>query len=93
MEFEYDVGKSEANYSKHGIDFQEAQTLWQDEYRIEFPARSDDELRVMLIAQMRGRVWAAFYTLRGDRIRIISVRRARDYEKEDYFSRRIGREV
>jgi uncharacterized protein len=34
MHFEYDPAKSEANAEKHGIDFEEAQTLWDDLHRV-----------------------------------------------------------
>ncbi|MBM4045702.1 MAG: hypothetical protein FJ279_11350 [Planctomycetes bacterium] len=40
MEFEFDPKKSESNKQKHGIDFLEAQALWQDTDRIEVPART-----------------------------------------------------
>lgn len=31
MKFEYDSNKSDVNDEKHGINFEEAKTLWQDE--------------------------------------------------------------
>jgi len=49
--FEYDPNKSQANKEKHGIDFDEAQSLWLDEDRINFPAQSDTEDRNALIAK------------------------------------------
>ena len=80
MAFEYDPNKSASNKIKHGIDFEEAQILWQDPNRLVIPAKSDDELRFALLASSDGKVWAAFYTLRSEVIRIISVRRARKAE-------------
>ena len=38
MEFEFDPVKSASNYEKHGVDFVQAQELWQDPMRIEVPA-------------------------------------------------------
>ena len=70
-----------AKAPKHGIDFLDAQALWNDPDRLEIPARSSDEPRIQMIGRIRGSVWSAFVTRRGDRIRIISVRRARDEEK------------
>ena len=39
MEFEFDPAKSASNQEKHGVDFVQAQQLWQDPMRIEVPAR------------------------------------------------------
>jgi uncharacterized DUF497 family protein len=85
MEFEYDSAKSKTNKAKHGIDFDEAQALWLDEDRIEFPARSDTEERHALMAMKDEKIWVAFYTMRGTSLRIISVRRARENEEKTYY--------
>jgi uncharacterized DUF497 family protein len=85
MDFEFDSAKSAANLRKHGIDFIGAQALWSDPDRLEIPARSLDEPRTQVIGRMANGVWSAFITMRGDRVRIISVRRARDEEKAAYL--------
>ncbi len=79
--FEFDPRKSTANKDKYGIDFEEAQKLWGDPDRLVIPARSDDEERYAILARYRGKIWAAFYTIRGGSTRIISVRRARQAEE------------
>jgi len=84
--FEFDLNKSESNKQKHGIDFGDAQRLWEDEDRIVFPAKSDNENRYAIIAELNNKIWVAFHTMRDDRTRIISVRRARTKEKEVYES-------
>lgn len=86
MEFEYDSEKSRSNKAKHGIDFDEAQSLWNDPDCIGFPAKSDDEDRYALLAMLNGKLWVAFYTCREDKIRIISTRRARINERKLYES-------
>ena len=40
--FEFDAKKSESNRTKHGIDFVEAQELWNDPMLLEIPAKTDD---------------------------------------------------
>jgi uncharacterized protein len=85
MDFEFDPAKSAVNLEKHGIDFVAAQALWSDPDRLEVPARSSDEPRTQVIGRIGGVVWSAFVTVRGDRIRIISVRRARNEEAAAYF--------
>ena len=86
MRFEFDPKKSIANKAKHGIDFTEAQKLWDDPDRIEIPAKTVDEVRYMLIAKYREKHWSAIFTIRTDNIRIISVRRSRREETEIYES-------
>ena len=84
MEFEFDAQKSEQNKQKHGIDFDEAQSLWKDPARIEVPARTEDEPRYLLIGMIEDKHWSAVFTYRGGKIRIISVRRSRKEEIEIY---------
>ena len=86
MDFEYDRQKNEANKAMHGIDFDEAPALWQDPALIEIPARAMDEPRSLAIAQWAGHHWSAIFTRRSERIRLISVRRARAEEVKDYES-------
>ncbi len=84
MEFEFDENKSQSNQEKHGIDFVEAQALWEDEDRLEVPAKTSEEPRLVIIGTIGLKVWAAVVTYRGENIRIISVRRARKREVELY---------
>ena len=80
MDFEYDSTKSASNLSKHGIDFDQAQALWDDPWMLEAPAKTGDEPRFISIGKIEGKHWAAVWTPRGDAVRIISVRRARKEE-------------
>ena len=86
MEFEFDEQKSKANKTKHGIDFVEAQELWKDPDLLEIPARTEDEPRRILIGKIGEKHWSAVITYRGERTRIISVRRSRKEERELYES-------
>ena len=86
MEFEFDENKSRANESKHGIDFVEAQALWFDGMLVEIPARTEDESRFLVVGTVGGQHWSAVITYRGERIRIISVRRSRPEEVAIYES-------
>lgn len=86
MIFEFDPGKSAANKQKHGIDFEEAQSLWLEYRRVEIYARTIGEPRKILIAQLNDEIWSAIFTLRNDAIRLISVRKSRKNEKEIYYN-------
>ena len=86
MQFEFDTSKSERNLKKHGIDFFQAQLLWEDPERIVIPARMVDEPRYMIISKFEEKLWSCIFTIRDDNIRIISVRRSRKEEVEIYES-------
>jgi uncharacterized DUF497 family protein len=81
--FEFDPAKSARNKAKHGIDFEEAQQLWQSKtvsVRVDFP----DELRRLVVGVIDGKHWTAIVTERAGRTRLISVRRSREKECEIY---------
>ena len=84
MNFEFDSAKSKINQKKHGIDFIEAQVLWEDPDLLEIPARTTDEPRFLVIGKIAVKYWSGVITYRGSNIRIIFVRRARDEEIEIY---------
>ncbi|MEJ5293578.1 MAG: BrnT family toxin [Candidatus Methanosuratincola sp.] len=84
MEFEFDPIKSQANKNKHGIDFVEAQAIWQDPDYVVVPAVTTDEARFLVVGKIAGNHWSAIITYRGERIRIISVRRSRESEVKLY---------
>ena len=84
--FEFDTAKSETNRAKHGIDFVEAQSLWNDPMLLEIPAKTEDEPRYLVIGSIDGKYWSAVITYRGSNVRLISVRRARTEEVALYES-------
>ena len=86
MEFEFDPKKSENNKQKHGIDFYEAQELWDDPDFIEIPVKTSDEPRYLVIGKVSGKHWSGIITYRTEKIRIISVRRSRKEEVDIYES-------
>jgi uncharacterized DUF497 family protein len=82
--FEFDESKSGANQVKHGIDFVQAQALWLDESLLRVAARAGGEPRFVFIGMIGDKHWSAVVTYRGDKIRLISVRRARPLEVQLY---------
>jgi uncharacterized protein len=88
LEFEWHDGKAEANLETHGVSFDLATTVFKDPFAVE---RLDDredygEERFVIIGMAEGQVLLfVAYTEREQRIRIISVRRATQYEQDDYF--------
>jgi uncharacterized protein len=84
MEFEFDSKKSDSNKQKHGIDFYEAEALWDDPDLIEIPVKTVDEQRYLVIGKLAEKYWSGVITYLGEKIRIISVRRSRKEEVEIY---------
>jgi len=81
----YDEDKSKSNKEKHGIDFVEAQNLWQNEEGLIVPAKIvGEEVRYALISIFKSKCYVAIFTLRDDVYRIISVRRCRKNEEKSY---------
>jgi uncharacterized protein len=84
VNFEYDPQKSEINLAKHGINFEHAQALWEDEHHLEIPAKPMDEPRFLVIGKIKDKLWSAVITYRAQQVRIISLRRSREDERELY---------
>lgn len=87
VNFEWDPKKSHLNKEKHGVSFSEAVGIWQGAHlTIDTIAKSEDgETRCATIGLVGDTLHTAIWTMRGEKIRIISVRRARDGEKKAYW--------
>jgi uncharacterized DUF497 family protein len=84
--FEFNSNKSESNRLKHGIDFEQAQALWNDPLLLEIPAKLEDEPRFLVIGIIEKQHWSAIVTYRNANIRLVSVRRSRKEEVALYES-------
>jgi hypothetical protein len=85
MEIEYDENKSKINKQKHGLDFEEAKKLFEDNNALVIPAKIvENEKRFALISKCLGKCFVAIFTFRGEKIRLISVRRCRKNEEVNY---------
>jgi uncharacterized DUF497 family protein len=87
MEFEWNEDKAQANLSNHGVSFDEAKTVFDDPFFIDFydPDHSDDEERYIIIGQSQHqRLLVVSYTERRDKTRLISAREATKLEKDAY---------
>jgi len=85
MEFEWDENKNQANFLKHGIEFNDAISIF-DGRVIEYVSTKRDygELRVTAIGDLNGKVVVIIYTLSNGAYRIISARRAGRNERRTY---------
>lgn len=87
-EFEWDPRKAGVNRRKHGIDFADATAVFEDERALTVPdtITAVDEARMLSLGRdAMGRVLVVACTWRGDRIRLISARRATPSERRQYL--------
>ena len=87
--FEWDPRKSRANFKKHKITFAEAESVFYDEsgLLIEDPEHSEDEDRFLLLglsATLRELIVSHCYRQADGIIRIISARKAKPRERQQY---------
>lgn len=87
MEFEWNPDKAKLNVEKHGISFQEAATVFNDPLSVTFPDpdHSIGENRYVIIGISRSRqLLVVAHTDRGEKVRIISARKATRPERRFY---------
>jgi len=85
--FEWDPRKARANRRKHGIDFADATAVFEDEQALTVAddiTAVDEERFLTMGRDALGRTLIVAYTWRGDRIRLISARRATRDERRQY---------
>jgi uncharacterized protein len=87
MKYKWDQQKAKTNLSKHGISFEEAQTVFDDPLYVDFydPDHSENEDRYIIIGESsKNRVLLVSYTERGEQIRLISARQVTKQELKAY---------
>ncbi len=91
MEFEWDENKRRINLREHGLDFADAYLAFTEDTFVITDDREDyGEDRYILLGLMRERIVVIAFTVRGDVIRVISMRKANKREQKSYVQRRFG---
>jgi len=93
LEFEWDNKKNKINTKKHGVSFEEARTVFYDEYAIQFfdPEHSEIEVRFLLLGmsfKLKTLVVCHCFRQEETIVRIISARKADKDEEQVYWSYR-----
>lgn len=87
--YEWDPAKAAANLAKHGVDFADAVGVFEDDRAITIDDNSTDEARFKTLgSDFLSRVLVVAYTYRGDRIRLISARKATARQRDLYERKR-----
>jgi uncharacterized DUF497 family protein len=90
MKFEWDESNARTNLSKHGVDFVDAARIFDDHaasHAIDDMMEYGEE-RTEAIGIVDGIVLVVIYVERGERIRLISARKATRREEDDHFRER-----
>ncbi len=91
MKFEWDDNKRRINLRKHGLDFTNAYRAFNEDAFVITDDREDyNESRYILLGFMRERIVVIAFTVRGDVIRVISMRKANKREQKSYLQRQFG---
>jgi uncharacterized protein len=87
-EFEWDNAKAALNWRSHGVSFEMARDVFKDIFAIEWTddRRGDAEERFVTVGMVDSRLLFVVYTLRGERIRIVSAREAEPRERRRYHN-------
>ena len=88
MNFEWDENKNKSNQEKHEIDFNDAKDVFEDPKSIETEDTRKEygEKRFIIIGKARNVILTVVYTIRATAIRLISARRSRRNERNNYNS-------
>ncbi len=85
MKYQWDKNKAISNFQKHGVEFADAVSIFQDDLAITIADHRFDEERFVSIGMDAfGRILVVVFTWRGDEIRLISARRAERSERKQY---------
>ena len=85
--FEWDEKKASSNVQKHGVTFEEATTVLQDELSLtihDAPHSIAEERFAEMGLSSKGHILVVIYTERGNNIRILSCRKATAHERKAY---------
>lgn len=85
MEFEFDPAKDEANRFKHGLRLAFGMRVFLDPDYVVIPTvrLDDEEERFKAIGYVDGKLYIAVHVWRGEKVRLISVRRSNASEQRD----------
>ncbi len=87
MDYEWDEDKNLKNINIHKLDFLDADLVFENEYKITNAAPNSNEKRFLDFAEVNGKVLALVYTLRDDRVRVISFRIASRKERRFFYEK------
>ncbi len=85
MKYEWDENKRDANFEKHGVDFNEVENFeWDSAIETIDDRKDSEEQRWIAVGRIISRIYVVIYTIRNKNIRVISLRKANTRERNYY---------
>jgi len=91
-DFEWDEPKNASNRKKHGLSFEQAKEVFEDDNRLQFITTRNGERRYLTIGKAFKVIMTVVYTIRNLTFRLISVRRSRKDEREAYLTSSLSKQ-
>jgi len=91
-DFEWDEPKNASNRKKHGLSFEQAKAVFEDDNRLQFITTRNGERRYLTIGKAFKVIMTVVYTIRNLTFRLISVRRSRKDEREAYLTSSLSKQ-
>ena len=91
--FEWDNNKNRSNQKKHGISFEDASDIFNDNDRIQYQETRDGEKRYKIIGKAFEAIITVIYTMRDLIVRIISARRSSKDERKAYLTNKLSKKA
>ncbi|MEZ4989819.1 MAG: BrnT family toxin [Saprospiraceae bacterium] len=91
--FEWDNNKNRSNQKKHGISFEDASDIFNDNDRIQYQETRDGEKRYKIIGKAFEAIITVIYTMRDLIVRIISARRSSKDERKTYLTNKLSKKA
>ena len=89
-EYQWDKAKAERNFAKHGVAFDLVYNFdWDNALNYEDSRNEYGERRSTCIGAIYGRLYVLIWTLRQESVRVISLRKANDRERKQYYDEKI----
>jgi len=82
--FEWDDVKASSNFAKHGVSFEMARDVFEDIFALDWVDDAQNETRYVTLGLVEGRLLFVVYTMRDERICLISARLATPVERRQY---------
>jgi len=84
--FQWDDTKAASNYADHGVRFEAARDVFKDPFALDWLDEREPygEERYVILGMVETRLLYVAYTMRGDKIRLISARGAEPHERRQY---------
>ena len=91
--FEWDNNKNRSNQKKHGISFEDASDIFNDDDRVQYQETRAGEKRYKIVGKAFEAIITVIYTMRDLIVRMISARRSSKDERKAYLTNKLSKKA